>query len=87
MLGKSKQIAKIAKQSPQFMKQLQKECLKKKIPFRKPKISQETRWNSDFMCMESILHLKPVLKDLMESDDKWDEMSLWNLMINGLKCL
>ena len=28
------------------------------------------------MCMESILHLKPVLKDPMESDDKWDEMKL-----------
>ena len=43
------------------------------------------------MCMESILHLKPVLKDLMESDDKWDEMSLnfreWKLLEGAVKVL
>ena len=39
VLGKCKQIAKFAKQSPQSMEQLQKECLEKNIPFRKLKNS------------------------------------------------
>ena len=91
VLSKSKQIAKFTNQSPQAMEQLRKECRKKKIAFRKPKNSQETRWNSAFTCMESIFYLKPVLNDLMEVDDKWIEFSLqfreWKLLEGAVKLL
>ena len=63
VLSKSKLIAKFTNQSPQAMEQLKKESKKRKIAFKKPKHSQETRWNSAYTCMESILYLKPVLKD------------------------
>ena len=91
VLSKSKLIAKFTNQSPQAMEQLKKECKKRKIAFKKPKNSQETRWNSAYTCMESILYLKPVLKDLMEVDDKWLEFSLnfreWKLLEGAVKLL
>ena len=91
VLKSCKAIAKFTKQSTQAMEQLKKECKKRKIAFRKPKNSQETRWNSAYTCMESILHLKVILKDLSEVDDKWTEFSLnfreWKLLEGAVKLL
>ena len=91
VLDKSKAIAKYTNQSPLANNELKAECKAKSLEFKKPKNSQETRWNSSYTCMESILFLKPALKNLMEKDSKWEQFSLnyreWKLLEGAVKLL
>ena len=58
VLDKSKAVAKFVNQSLPQKDELPEECRAKSIPFRTPKNSQETRRNSSYSCMASILFIK-----------------------------
>ena len=66
-------------------------CSEKKINLKKIITSCKTRWNSGFMCMSSILHLKPALGAITNSDLKSDNilyhLSLHRSILKGLKKL
>ena len=91
VLERCKAIAAFTNQSPLQSENLKKECEETSTQFKKPKQSQETRWNSKFFCMESILALKKPLKNLLEKDSKWEPFSLsfrdWKLLEGAVKIL
>ena len=91
VLDKTKAIAKFANQSTTANDDIKAECRVKGLSYRKPKNSQETRWNSSYSCMDSIFYLKTVLKDLMERDPKWSQFSLsyrdWKLIEGAVRLL
>ena len=74
ILKKCKDLAKMTHQSSSVAyQQLKKKCKLMEVPFAKLKNPCETRWNSSYECMKSVLRLKNVLQIIFTDD----ESGLW----------
>lgn len=55
---------------------LESKCIEMKVKYRKLNQSVVTRWNSEFDCMKSVLHLKEVLIKLSVTSELFEQFSL-----------
>ena len=75
VLLKGKDISNSVKRSGQMLQQLKNACKEEKVPYTTLKNPNDTRWNSRYMNLASIVKLKPALIRLSNEDTtgKWSE--------------
>lgn len=88
-LEKCKKLAAVVHYSSQAQQALKKECERHEgITYRKLISPVATRWNSEAMCMESILNVKPAIINLCATNEafsgKGPTVSEWNLLEGGV---
>ena len=93
VLDKSKILSKLTHQSGPALRHLRDACSRLKVKFRKLKNPNETRWNSQYACMKSIIRLKAPL-DLLFAEDPdglWSTKQItlaeWKLMEGAVEVL
>ena len=70
LMKKTKDLAKMTHQSASVAhQQLIDQCKQMGVKYRKLKNPNETRWNSQEIHFDSVLHLRPVLQVLFQEDD------------------
>ena len=94
ILKKCKDLAKMSHQSTSVAnQQLKDKCKLMETKYAKLKNPCETRWNSSFDCMRSVLRLKNVLQILFTDDesDMWTphalSLSEWKLLQGAVHLL
>ena len=93
VLDKSKILSKLTHQSGPALRHLRDSCSRLKVKFRKLKNPNETRWNSQYACMKSVIRLKEPL-DLLFAEDPdglWSAKQItlaeWKLMEGAVEVL
>ena len=91
LLKNCKALATFTHQSPVAQAALEKAVKQENIPFRKLKNPGDTRWDSQYDTMVSVLHLKDVIKKLCDEKDDWSDKSIdragWKLLEGAVKIL
>ena len=84
VLRKSKKFGKFVKKAPTRMAELKKAVEDAGLKFRKPKNPGQTRWDSQYDCMVSILPYKDVINNLVMNNPEWENRGLtpaqWKLL-------
>ena len=88
---KCKKLASLVHQSSKAKKMLRNACEKKSINYRKLIAPVATRWNSEAMCMESVLHLKDVINYLAGDEEVFHSRcpspKEWDMIEDGVTIL
>ena len=84
VLKKSKKFGKFVRKAPIRMAELKKAVEDSGLKFRKPKNPGQTRWDSQYDCMVSILPYKDVINNLVMNNPEWENRGLtpaqWKLL-------